>query len=258
MKNLRLAIAVIAAFAVIAAGCSDDSADTSEFGLIEAGTLTVCTDSPYPPMEFEVDGEFTGFDIELMRAIADDLGLDLAVVNSGFDPITSGLAMSSGQCDIAAASITITEEREENVDFSDGYFSGDQSLLTSNDSGIASIGDTAGRNLGVQTGTTGEQYANENASGATITSFENPGDLVLALIAGELDAVLQDLVTNGDAALNNEGFVIVETYATDEFYGFAVQEEGSEALLEAVNASLQTVRDEGTYDEIFEEFFPSE
>ena len=258
MKNLRLAVAVLAAFAIIAAGCSDDGADTSEFGLIAADTLTVCTDSPYPPMEFEVDGEFTGFDIELMRAIADDLGLDLAVVNSGFDPITSGLAMDSGQCDIAAASITITEEREENVDFSDGYFSGDQSLLTSKDSGIASIADTSGRNLGVQTGTTGEQYANENASGATITSFENPGDLVLALIAGELDAVLQDLVTNGDAALNNDGFIIVENYSTDEFYGFAVKEEGSEALLEAVNASLQKVKDDGQYDSIYEEFFPSE
>lgn len=258
MKNLRLAIAVIAALAIIAAGCSDDGADTSEFGLVDAGTLTVCTDSPYPPMEFELDGEFTGFDIELMREIADDLGLDLAVVNSGFDPITSGLAMESGQCDIAAASITITEEREENVDFSDGYFSGDQSLLTTSDSGISTIGDTAGKNLGVQTGTTGEQYANENASGATVTSFENPGDLVLALVAGELDAVLQDLVTNGDAALNNEGFIIVETYSTEEFYGFAVKEEGSDVLLEAVNASLQTVKDEGTYDEIYEEFFPSE
>lgn len=258
MKNLRNIAVVVAILAIVAAACSSDSADTSEFGLVTADTLTVCTDSPYPPMEFEQDGEFTGFDIELMRAIADDLGLGLAVVNSGFDPITSGLAMEAGDCDIAAASITITDEREENIDFSEGYFSGDQSLLTTKDSGITVIADTSGMTLGVQTGTTGEEYANENASGATIVAFENPGDLILALTAGEVDAVLQDIVTNGDAALNNEDFVIVETYATNELYGFAVKEEGSDALLAAVNTSLATVRDNGTYDEIFDEFFPSE
>ena len=257
MNRLRLILGTVLVLALFAAGCGDDSADTGEFGLVNDGTLTVCTDSPYPPMEFEVDGEFTGFDIELMRAIADDLGLDLSVNNIGFDPITSGLAMEAGDCDIAAASITITDEREENIDFSDGYFSGDQSLLTRDDTGITTLADTSGRNLGVQTGTTGELYANENAGDASIVSFENPGDLILALTAGEVDAVLQDIVVNGDAALNNDSFVLVETYPTDEFYGFAVKEEGSEALLEAVNESLQKLRDDGTYDDIYDEFFPT-
>jgi polar amino acid transport system substrate-binding protein len=256
MKHLRITAVLVLAFALFASACSDDSADTSPLGLVNEGTLTVCTDSPYPPMEFEVDGEFTGFDIELMRAIADDLGLETTIVNIGFDPITSGLAMEAGDCDIAASSITITEEREENIDFSEGYFSGDQSLLTVSSSGIASLADTAGRNLGVQTGTTGEEYANANASGASILSFENPGDLILALTAGEVDAVLQDIVTNGDASLNNADFVLVEIYTTDEFYGFAVKEEGAEDLLAAVNDSLANVRDAGTYDEIYAEFFP--
>jgi polar amino acid transport system substrate-binding protein len=256
MKHLRITAVLVLALALFASACSDDSTDTSALGLVNEGTLTVCTDSPYPPMEFEVDGEFTGFDIELMRAIADDLGLETAIVNSGFDPITSGLAMEAGDCDIAAASITITEEREENIDFSEGYFSGDQSLLTASSSGIASLADTAGRNLGVQTGTTGEEYANANASGASIVSFENPGDLILALTAGEVDAVLQDIVTNGDAALNNADFVLAEIYTTDESYGFAVREEGAEDLLAAVNDSLAKVRDAGTYDEIYAEFFP--
>ncbi len=258
MTRARMLVVTVLALALLAAACSDDdSVDTGSLGLITDGTLTVCTDSPYPPMEYEEDGEFTGFDIELMRAIADDLGLEASIVNIGFDPITSGLAMDSGECDIAAASITITEEREENIDFSDGYFSGDQSLLTSEGSGIASISDLDGRNLGVQTGTTGEQYATENATGANLVSFENPGDLITALNAGEIDAVLQDIVTNGDAALNNSNLVLVETYSTEEFYGFAVKEEGSEALMDAVNASLAKLRDDGTYDTIYEEFFPT-
>jgi len=165
--------------------------------------------------------------------------------------------MEAGDCDIAAASITITDEREENIDFSEGYFSGDQSLLADSGSGIATLADLSGKNLGVQTSTTGEQYANENASDATIISFENPGDLITALNAGELDAVLQDIVTNGDAALNNDNLVLLEVYKTDEFYGFAVKEEGAEDILSAVNAALAKVRDDGTYDSIFDEFFPT-
>ena len=102
-----------------------DGGAAADFETISEGVLTVCTDAPYPPMEYEDPdnpGEYTGFDIELMRAIATNLGLELAVVNVGFDPITSGLAMESGDCDIAAASITITPERAENIAFSDGYF----------------------------------------------------------------------------------------------------------------------------------------
>lgn len=259
MTRTRMLLVAVVALALLAGACGDDddSTDSSSLPLVAAGTLTVCTDSPYPPMEYEEDGEFTGFDIELMRAIAEDMGLDLAVVNSGFDPITSGLAMEAGDCDIAAASITITDEREENIDFSDGYFSGDQSLLADSGSGIAALADLSGMILGVQTGTTGKQYAEDNNPGAEIISFENPGDLITALNAGELDAVLQDIVTNGDAALNNDNLVLLEVYKTDEFYGFAVKEEGAEDILAAVNAALAKVRDDGTYDSIFEEFFPT-
>ena len=254
-----ISIALLLALALVGAACGDSDdgdADVDAFDLVSDGTLTVCTDSPYPPMEFEdEDGNFTGFDIELMRAIADDLGLDLRVVNSGFDPITSGLAMESGECDIAAASITITEEREQNIDFSNEYFSGDQSLLVKTDGGLDNLAAFAGENLGVQTGTTGELYAQENAPDANIISYENPGDLLTALAAGEVNGVLQDIVVNGDAALNDDGLTIAETYPTEEFYGFAVQEEGKEELLAAVNTSLAKVRDDGTYDSIYDEFF---
>ena len=254
-KRLRIAGAFVLALTLVAAACGDSGTDTGAFNLVSSGTLTVCTDSPYPPMEFEQDGEFTGFDIELMRAIADDLGLDLSVTNSGFDPITSGLAMESGDCDIAAASITITAEREANIDFSDPYFSGDQSLLVHEGAGFDDLAAFDGENLGVQSGTTGEIYANENAPEANIISYENPGDLLTALAAGEVDGVLQDIVVNGDAALNDDNLTIAETYPTDEFYGLAVKEEGSEALLTAVNEALAKLTDDGTYDQIYDQFF---
>lgn len=255
IKRTNWLVALVASLALVAAACGDD-ADTSGFDLVSADTMTVCTDSPYPPMEFEKDGEFTGFDIELMRAVADDLGLGLAVVNSGFDPITSGAAMIANTCDIAAASITINAEREENIDFSDSYFSADQSLLVKRDGGINSLADTSGQTIAVQAGTTGETFAEQNAPGdATLKSFDDPGALFLSLESGDSVAVLQDIVVNGERILNDDTVTVVETYPTDEFYGFAVKEEGKEELLTAVNTSLATLRDNGKYDDLFDEWF---
>lgn len=255
MKNMTRLVAISAALALVLAACGGDGG-SGEFDLITEDVLTVCTDSPYAPMEFEEDGEFTGFDIELMRAVAEELGLSgIQVVNTGFDPITSGLAMEAGDCDIAAASITITEDREENIDFTDGYFTANQSLLVA-EGAPTSLADFGDSSLAVQTGTTGEMYANENApDGTDIQSFENPGDVFTALEAGNVQGVLQDIVPNAAYALENDGVILAEEFETDEEYGFAVEEEGRDALVEAVNEALATLRDNGTYDEIYAEYF---
>ena len=248
-------VAVFMALGLVAAACGGD-ADTGEFGLVSADTLTICTDVPFPPMEFEdpsAEGGFSGFDIELMRAIGEDLGLGLAVATPGWDAITSGLAMEAGDCDVSAASITITAEREEGIDFSDPYFTAEQSLFVLADNGGSSAGDI-GR-IGVQSGTTGEIYAQENLGNETV-SFEAIADMYLALQAGDVDGVITDLVGNQGYADDNAGVgQVIETYSTDEEYGLAVQEEGSEALLEAINATLAEFRSDGTYDAIFAEWF---
>jgi polar amino acid transport system substrate-binding protein len=257
MKRLGIALVVLVAMAVTMAACGgDDDVSAGDLNLITPGTLTVCTDAPYRPMEFEENGEYTGFDMDLMKAIADDLGLKLAVNNTGFDPITSGLAMESDQCDIAAASITITDAREENIDFSDPYFTADQSLLVANSSGISDLAGFSGKNLGVQTGTTGELYAQENAPADTnIVSYENPGDIFTALAAGDIEGVLQDIVPNADYALSHDDVTIVETYPTNEQYGLAVKEQGAEDLLKTVNDELAKLKDNGTYQEIYDKWF---
>ncbi len=107
----------------------DMGTNAGDLELIEDGKLIVCSDIPYAPFEFEENGEFTGFDIELITAIATSLGLETEILAIGFDPIQSGTAMNSGQCDIAASAMTITEEREANLDFTDGYYDAKQSLL---------------------------------------------------------------------------------------------------------------------------------
>lgn len=255
-RTLRSAVLLIGVLAVVAAACGSSENESGTFSTVKADTLTVCTDAPYPPMEFEENGAYTGFDMDLIRAIATDLGLGLEVVNSGFDPITSGSAMTAGDCDIAAASITITDAREANIDFSAPYFLADQSLLVKKDSGITTLSDIVGMTLAVQSGTTGEAYAQDNApAGIEIKSFENPGDLFVALEAGDVVGVLQDIVVNQDRADNDSTVAVVETYPTNEFYGFAVKNEGSEMLLAAVNESLSKLRRDGTYDQIFSKWF---
>jgi len=221
-----------------------------------AGPLKVCSDIPYEPFEFADPSSpigYSGFDIELIAAVAAELGREVEIVEAGFDALTSGTAMVSGQCEVAIAAMTITAERAEQIDFSDVYYQSIQSLLVTDGSPITSIGDlVAGVVVGVQSGTTGEDYANEFVPGAEIRAFENPGDLLVAFGAGQLDAVLQDAPVNENYAAANPA-TVVETYDTGENYGIAFAK-GS-PLVADVNAALATLRANGTYDALFTKYF---
>jgi polar amino acid transport system substrate-binding protein len=258
MNSKKRTPIVLVAMALVLAACGGDDeggGDTSDLELVAAGTLTICTDVPFPPMEFEdSDSElgYDGFDIELAAAIAEDLGLEATVATPGWDGITGGLAFEDDSCDVAAASITITEEREENIDFSDPYFNGEQALLVKSDSGFTTWEDLG--TVAAQTGTTGEIYAQENWEGVEVVSFEDAAGPYLALDAGEVDGVVFDLVSQQDVADNDDTVVVVETYDTDEEYGLATKD--SPNLLAAINESLTGLRDAGTYDEIYGKWFP--
>ena len=136
--------------------------------LVEDGQLTVCSDMPYKPFEFEEDGKVQGFDYEIVRAMAELLGLEVEFRTTPFDSIIPALA--AGECDMIASAMTITDERAEQVDFTEPYFDADQSLLIrAEDEGtISSLEDLAGKTIGVQVETTGATYAEENKpEGAT-------------------------------------------------------------------------------------------
>ncbi|GAB2749505.1 basic amino acid ABC transporter substrate-binding protein [Nocardioides pakistanensis] len=246
--------------ATVLAGCGgNDSASTGDggddLGLISAGTLTVCSDIPYKPFEYEEGGQYTGFDMDLVREIAGNLDLEMKVQDVGFDGLQSGAVLAAGQCDMAASAMTITEEREENLDFSEAYYDSKQSLLAPTGSGVTSIDDLVGKKVGVQQGTTGAAYAQENVpDGVEVVSFPSDAELYPAIQSGSVDAVLQDLPVNLD---HTEGgkFEIVQEFDTDEQYGFAVKEEGKEALLEAINEELSALRDSGKYQELYDKYF---
>lgn len=259
------AAAAAAALLLTACGGDDDAGDTTgdggDLGLVADGTLTVCSDIPYPPFEVEdadAPSGYSGFDMDIMQAVADGLELELSVQDVGFDPLASGAPLVSGQCDVGASAMTITEERKANIDFSDPYYDSLQSLLVPPGSDITSIEDLSGKSVGVQTGTTGQSYAEENApADADKPDFPSDGELWPALQAGSIDAILQDLPVNLEHA-KTEGYEVVEQYETDEQYGFAFAKGEKTALLEAVNEQLTTMRDDGTYQQIYDSYFSTD
>lgn len=274
MRSRMRATALLAVLAFVLAACAgettttagDDTATTgsdntaatpAEVETIAAGKLTVCTDAPYPPFEFQADdGTWTGFDMDLLGAIAENLGLELAVTVQPFDGIW--LAPAAGTCDMVASAVTITPERAEQALFSDGYFDADQSLLVREaDAGTyPDLDSLAGKTIAVQTGTTGEQYAKDHTpEGATLKSFDEPAAMFLALESSDVDAILQDFPVNAERATQEpDKFELTATFPTGEQYGFVTSQDNT-VLMGAVNAELATVRDDGTYDEVFATYF---
>ncbi|WP_324652878.1 ABC transporter substrate-binding protein [Georgenia sp. H159] len=258
--------AAAAAAVLLVSACGDGgeggAADDAGLDLVNSGTLTACSNVPYPPFEVEdpdAPSGYSGFDIDLLQAIADELELDLRVENVSFEALQSGTTLAAGQCDIGASAITITEERQENLTFSDPYYDSLQSLLVPADSGIGSIADLAGVNVGVQAGTTGLAYAQENTpEGTNLVEYQGDGELWSALQAGQIGAILQDLPVNITHVDESGEYVIVEEYTTDEQYGYAMAEDAPEELVNAINDSLQTLRDDGTYEEIYDSYFATD
>lgn len=235
---------------------SEIEAMVADATLVADGTLTICSDIPYAPFEFEEDGELTGFDVELVNAMAEEMNLQTEFQTTPFDGIIPALV--AGNCDVIVSATTITDERAEQVLFTDPYFDADQSLLVTaeNEGTYASLDDLGGKNIGVQSGTTGADYAEEyKPEGATIREYQGADDLFSAIVAGDVDAILQDFPVNAYRALQNpDQFAVTETFPTGEQYGMAVTLENTN-LADALNAALGNVQASGTYDEIYASWF---
>lgn len=264
MARYSRVLASVAALTLIVSACGggDSSSDTTvasggELELVKAGSLTVCSDAPYEPFEFQDEnGEWTGFDMDVVRSIAEDNGLELEVSVQPFDGIW--LAPAAGKCDMVASSMTITEERENAADFTQSYFDAFQSLLVrkADAATYSSLDALAGKKIAVQTGTTGESFANANKpEGATIQSFDEASAMFLALESGQVDAVLQDYLINKERAdKQGTSAVSVKFEDTPEQYGFAV-ETGNKALLDILNKGIDDLKASGEYKTIYDKYF---
>jgi polar amino acid transport system substrate-binding protein len=247
--------ALVAALSVFAAGCAkDDTSTTTESGvkLVEGGTLTICTHLPYEPFEFTEGGEVVGFDPDVLKIAADAEGWDTKVVDISWETIVSGEALNTGQCDVAAGAMTITDEREAVMDFSDPYFEATQALMTKTGSGITSLEDLAGKTIAVQDATTGADYVKENApKDAKIVSFEDSALMEQAVKTGKADAGVNDNGLLNYFVSQNDDVEVVTEFQTGESYGFSVKKGGNDELLAAINDGIAS--DE--YDTVYEKWF---
>jgi polar amino acid transport system substrate-binding protein len=257
-RSSRL-LAAVAALSLVVAACGGSDSSSSKDGALSTiaeGKLTVCSDAPYEPFEFqEADGTWTGFDMDVVRKIAEANNLELVVSVQPFDGIW--LAPAAGTCDMVASSMTITEERAKAADFTESYFDAFQSLLvrTADKDKYTTLESLAGKTIAVQTGTTGETFAKENAKSSTIQSFDEASAMFLALESGQVEGVLQDYLINKERAdKQGTSVVSIKFEDTPEQYGFAVQT-GNKTLLDILNKGIADLKADGTYKTIYDKYF---
>ena len=227
-------------------------------GAASGQTVKVASDIAYRPFEFNKGGEPVGFDIDLMKEVGKRTGFEPQFQNVSFNGIIEGL--NSNLYDSAISAMTITDEREKQIDFSEPYFNADQSLLVQSDSGMKSVDDLGDATVGVQTGTTGEiktkQYVSDGKVG-DLRGYNTVEDAFSALENGQIDAVINDLPVSQDKASTSSGRLkIVETIPTGEQYGIAFPTDSE--LVKPVNKALAEIKDDGTYAKIYKKWIGRE
>ena len=216
-------------------------------------TLVVATDTAFVPFEFKQDGKYTGFDIQLWEAIAQQANLQYKLQPMDFNGIIPGLQTKS--IDAALAGITIREDRAKVVDFSDPYYESGLAILAPEASTIKTAKDLDGKTVAVKTGTVGVDYMKANVPGATLKLFPNIDNAFLELATGRIDAVVHDTPNvQYYAKTAGAGKVkVTGSLKSGDFYGIAFPK-GSE-LVPVVNKALKELKANGTYDKLYETWF---
>ncbi|MFI5934111.1 basic amino acid ABC transporter substrate-binding protein [Actinoplanes sp. NPDC051494] len=241
------------------AGCAkEDTGGTTESGvsLVKAGVLTTCTHLPYAPFQAKDEtGKVVGFDVALIDLVAEKLGVKQEIVDTPFEGIKSGSDLNAGKCDVAAAGMTITDERKQVLDFSAPYFDATQALAVLTGNQVKTLEELKGKRLGVQGGTTGEDYiktqVKDKSLDIEVVSYKDLAALQQALATNQIAAAVNDLPVWNEYIRANPGKIAVAAgFDTGEQYGFAVKK-GNAALLKSVDEALAAARSDGTYDKIY-------
>lgn len=256
MKNVSripvlLLTLAMSAVAIFAAGCGGSSSGGEGGG----EKLTVGSDIPYPPFEQGKPGNYTGFDVELMEAVAESIGREAEIQDTSFDTIFVNLAQ--GKFDAVASAATITPEREETVDFTDPYYISEQAIVVDEGGKIDSVEGLKGATIGVQKGTTGQEFVEEKGEAGELRPYPTGPDAINALKAGTVEAVVIDIPVAENAVAAGGGLEVSAAIPTEEEYGFVVAQ-GEEELLKELNEGLKEVKEDGTYAKIYEKWFHRE
>lgn len=237
---------------------SEETTDEAagEVTTVNAGKLTMSTNAAFPPYEMTTDsGDLEGIDIEVAGAIAEKLGLELQVDDMDFDAAL--LATQSGKSDMVMAGVTVTDERQKVMDFSDTYAEGIQSIIVPEDSDIASADDLAGKIIGTQRGTTGYIYCTDDFGEDSVVAYDDGLTAVQALNNGQVDAVVIDNAPAKEFVAANPGLKILDTAYAQEDYAIGVAK-GNTELLNAINGALEELQADGTLQSIVDKYIKAE
>ena len=246
MKKKILALIMVLAFAFAMTGCG---------GSGSGGTLVMATNATFPPYEY-VDGEdYAGIDVEVAQAIADELGMELEIQDIDFNSIIP--AIESGKADVGIAGMTKTPEREKNVNFSESYTTGIQSIIVKEDSDIASPDDLEGVKIGVQESTTGHIYCEDDYGADNVIAYTAGANAIEALKTGKVDAVVIDNQPAKEFVKANEGLKVLDTDYVEEEYAIAIAKDNEE-LLEKVNGVIKQMKEDGSLQAILDKYIKAE
>ena len=271
-----MAMAVVMALGLSACGGSNSAASSSAAGSVSGsasgsasngdpafttvtpGKLTMSTNASFPPYEMVADdGSFEGIDIEVAGAIAEKLGLELQVDDMGFDAALQ--AAQTGKSDMVMAGVTVTEERQAVMDFSNSYANGVQVVIVKEGSPIQTVDDLANANMiGCQMGTTGYIYCSDTPENGGfgedhVTPYDDGAAAVQALMNGQIDAVVIDNMPAQEYVAANPGLKILDGEFTNEDYAIGVAK-GNTALLDAINGALEELSNDGTIQSIVDKY----
>ncbi len=243
------------------AGSTAEAAAT-DFTTVEDGKLHMATNAAFPPYEMVADdGTFEGIDVDIAGKIAEKLGLELVVDDMDFGSIIT--SVQTGKEDIAMAGLTVTDERKQNVDFTDSYATGVQVVIVPIDSDIESLDDLEGKQIGCQESTTGYIYCSDTPENGgygeeNVTAFPNGANAVQALLGGKVDAVVIDSQPAQEFVAQNAGKLkILSTEFVSEDYAIGVSKDNT-ALRDAVNNALKELIDDGTVQAILDQYIKAE
>jgi polar amino acid transport system substrate-binding protein len=256
MKRKVIAMVGVACMAALLTACagSGTKTETTAAEQKEAGKLVMVTNAEFPPYEYYDKNEIVGIDVDIARAIADKMGVELDVEDMAFDSLIP--AVQSGKADFTAAGMTVNEDRKKNVDFTDTYAEAAQVIIVKEGSEIKTPDDLTGKKIGVQTGTTGDIYA-DDIENAVVNRYNKGMEAVMALTQDKIDAVIIDREPAKVFVKENAGLVILDEAFTEEEYAIAVKKDNKE-LLDKINGAIKELKESGELKKIVDKYITAE
>lgn len=251
-----LKFAIVFAGSVSAAGAiahADQLEDIKARGMLICGTLGNAEPFSFPDPQTR---QIVGYDADLCQALAEDMGVELELKPLSVEARIPELVQ--GRVDVVAGNLGYSAERAEQIDYSTAYFVSLQKLLVGADSGLDTIEDMAGHRISAPKGSSSERFVREVMPEATLLTFQDPPSAFLAVAQSKVDAmIISEINAVKFISQTGDDFVFVDEPVAKEFWGLGVRKD-EPALLEAINATLTRIEEDGTGAEIFNKWLGAE